>query len=83
VSSRCRVEQVEPPRRGRGAQFDQYRLQQQLGGQRVRRHAAQHQRHGHHTGEVAGADLVEEELEQAGVGGLVGRAGDDGDLGRT
>src|SRR6185369_5055124 len=34
------------------------------------------------AGEVTGADLVEEELEQSGVGGLVGGARDDGDLGR-
>jgi hypothetical protein len=48
----------------------------------VGRAAAEHERDGDHAGQVAGAHLVEEQLEQPGVGGLVRGAGDDGDVGR-
>src|ERR1022692_2376637 len=66
-------EQEQAARRAGRAELDEHGLEQQVAGHRVLPVTAEHDGHGRHAGEGAAADPVEEELQQAGVGGLVGR----------
>ena len=74
-----RVRDVQAAQR-RGAQLGEQRPEVQLGGERVRRPGAEHQRH-REPGDRAGGEAVEEQLEQTGVRRLVGRARHDHQLG--
>ena len=64
-----------------GAELEQQRAQVHLDGERVRAVGGDHHRHGDHAAQRRRAEAVDERLEQAGVGRLVGGARDHGDLG--
>jgi hydroxyacylglutathione hydrolase len=73
-------QEEQPAGRAGRAEFHQYRLEEQVSGQGVLPVPAEHQRDGGDAGQRAAGDPVQEELEQAGIGGLVGGAGHDGQI---
>jgi len=75
----------DPPRARRrtrrssptGPDLHEHRHEMDVDRQGVHRRATGHERNRHDAAQLAGVELVEEELEEAGVGRLVRRRGDD------
>ena len=76
------LQDEEAARRAARADLQQQRVEVGVDRQHVDGRAAEHQRDRHHAGQRARAEPIEVRLEQAGVGRLVGRAGDDDQVGR-
>ena len=76
------LEHVEAAPRDARAELQQQRREVGVDRQRVLRGGADHQRDRGHAGERRVAVAVEEHLQQAGVGGLVGGGGDDEEVRR-
>ena len=78
---RLRFEDEETSNRSAGAELEEQRGEVHVDGQAVIGGAAEHDRHGRRSAQGTGPESVQEPFEQAGVGGLIGGAGQHENVG--